>query len=160
MTQLNSLTAKALSVAQAAQQDSVAGIPGWVIILIVLLVLIGVVIWVMYYQGKKDTLPGHAATPAPVKASTPVTAPAKPDDLTLIEGIGPKIAGLLQAAGITTFSQLAAADVNQLKQVLTAAKLDKLANPATWPEQAQLAAAGDREGLQKLQDMLKGGRRV
>ena len=29
----------------------------------------------------------------------------------------------------------------------------------TWPEQAKLAAAGDWDGLKKLQDELKGGKR-
>ena len=132
-------------VAAQAQQDTVAGLPAWVWIFIVLLVLIGVVIWVMYYQGQK---------PAAI-----ASAPAKPDDLEIIEGIGPKIAGLLQAAGVTTFAQLAAADINRLKQILVEAKLDKIADPATWPEQAKLAAAGDKDGLKKLQDELKGGRR-
>jgi hypothetical protein len=32
--------------------------------------------------------------------------------------------------------------------------------PAGWVEQAALAAKGDAEGLQKLQDSLKGGRKV
>jgi large subunit ribosomal protein L21 len=164
--------ALAATQAVALQQDTVAGIPWWVIILIVLLVLIGVVIWVMYYQGQKagEAKAGHAevtqpavpAVPAPVRTE-PVaipSAPAKPDDLVVIEGIGPKISGLLQAAGITTFAQLANTDVSRLKQILADAKLSHLADPATWPEQAKLAAAGDKAGLQKLQDQLKGGRRA
>jgi len=152
MTQLNALTGMALSadfVAQAQQQDTVAGIPGWVLVFIVLLILIGVVIWVMHYEGQKTS---------PQRATAPGISPA--DDLTIIEGIGPKIAGLLQAAGITTFAQLAAADMSRLKQILEAAKLSHIANPTTWSEQAKLAAAGDKEALQKLQDQLKGGKRV
>jgi predicted flap endonuclease-1-like 5' DNA nuclease len=84
----------------------------------------------------------------------------EPDDLTKIEGIGPKISGLLQAAGILTFSQLASADVGKLGEILSAEGLDKLANPGTWPEQAGLAAAGKWDELNVLQDELKGGRRV
>ena len=87
--------------------------------------------------------------------------PAVPDDLKRIEGIGPKIAGVLQAAGIMTFAQLAEAEVGRLEQVLEEAdpRLLRLANPATWPEQAALAAAGEWDALQALQNELKGGRR-
>ena len=91
-------------------------------------------------------------------ASTAEAAPS-PDNLTRIEGIGPKISGLLQAAGITTFAHLAATEVSQLQQLLQQAGL-RLANPSTWPEQAKLAAAGDWDGLKTLQSQLKGGRRT
>ena len=85
--------------------------------------------------------------------------PTPPDDLKRIEGIGPKIARLLQDAGIATFTQLATADVARLREILDAVKL-RIADPATWPEQAALAAAEDWEGLESLQSELKGGRRV
>ena len=67
--------ALAATVAAAPQQDTVAGIPWWVIILIVLLVLIGVVIWVMYYQGQKA---GHAEVTqpdVPAVRTAPVAVP-------------------------------------------------------------------------------------
>ena len=86
--------------------------------------------------------------------------PREPDNLRRIEGIGPKISGVLQAAGITTFDQLAATDVSQLRQILTEAGLAALADPSTWPEQAGLAAADKWDALEALQDGLKGGRRV
>jgi len=87
------------------------------------------------------------------------TAPAtRPDDLQAIEGIGPKIAGLLQDAGITTFAALAATSVERLEAILEAANLN-LASPETWPEQAELAASGDWDALEQLQDQLKGGRK-
>jgi len=85
--------------------------------------------------------------------------PSEPDDLEMIEGIGPKIAGLLKAAGITTFAQLAEVDLARVQAILSAANL-RLADPSTWAEQAKLAAAGDRSGLEALQSRLKGGRRV
>jgi NADH-quinone oxidoreductase subunit I len=88
--------------------------------------------------------------------------PAKPDDLKRIEGIGPKIAGLLQAVGINTFAQLADTDVDRLKQILEESdpKLLQLADPSTWPRQAKLAATGKWEALEKWQDRLKGGRQA
>lgn len=95
-----------------------------------------------------------AEAPEPEKSE-----PAPPDDLKRIEGIGPKISSLLQDAGIATFAQLAAASVEQLREVLAAANL-RIADPTTWPEQAALAAAGDLDGLASLQSELKGGRRV
>jgi predicted flap endonuclease-1-like 5' DNA nuclease len=93
--------------------------------------------------------------PAPVAKP----APPVPDDLAIVEGIGPKIASLFQAAGITTFAQLAATDVDRLRQILRGAGI-RIADPTTWPEQAALAAAGEWDKLKALQDQLKGGRRV
>ena len=88
--------------------------------------------------------------------------PPAPDDLARIEGIGPKISGVLQAAGITTFAQLADTEVSRLEQILAEAdpRLGKLANPTTWPEQAALAAGGQWDAMEALQKELKGGRKV
>jgi predicted flap endonuclease-1-like 5' DNA nuclease len=82
----------------------------------------------------------------------------EPDDLTKIEGIGPKIAATFQGAGINTFEQLAATDVERLQEILDNAGI-RLGDPATWPEQARLAAAEDWDALETLQDELQGGRR-
>ena len=84
---------------------------------------------------------------------------AEPDDLTRIEGIGPKIQELLYAAKIYTFAQLSKTDVARLKGILDeAGERFQMHEPKTWPEQAQLAADGRWEQLQKLQDLLRGGR--
>jgi NADH-quinone oxidoreductase subunit I len=84
----------------------------------------------------------------------------EPDDLKRIEGIGPKIAGVLQEAGIKTFEQLAATEVDRIEQILEEAdpNLLKLADPSTWPRQAKLAAAGKWDALEKWQERLRGGR--
>ena len=84
--------------------------------------------------------------------------PSEPDDLTRIEGIGPKVSGALQAAGITTYAQLAASDVDGIKKVLEEAdpNLLKLADPSTWPRQAKLAASGKWDALERWQERLKG----
>jgi len=88
--------------------------------------------------------------------------PAMPDDLKLIEGIGPKIASVLNAAGIRTFAQLASLDVDRIRKILELAdpRLLRLADPTTWPEQAGLAAAGDWDAFRALTERLKGGRRA
>jgi predicted flap endonuclease-1-like 5' DNA nuclease len=96
-----------------------------------------------------------AEEPAPV----PQPVPPTPDDLKRVEGIGPKISDLLQAAGITTFAQLAATDASRLRRTLREAGIT-IADPTTWPEQAALAASGRWDALEALQAELKGGRRV
>lgn len=92
-------------------------------------------------------------------AAAPTTG--KKDDLKKIEGIGPKIEELLNAAGITTFQQLAEASEETLQKILDEAGPNfKLADPGTWKKQAALAAAGNWEELSALQESLKGGREV
>lgn len=81
------------------------------------------------------------------------------DNLTVLEGIGPKVAGILNAAGIRSFADLAAANASEVERSLHAAGLQMM-EPAGWIEQAKLAAKGNMEGLKKLQDELKGGRRT
>jgi predicted flap endonuclease-1-like 5' DNA nuclease len=58
------------------------------------------------------------------------------DDLTVIKGIGVKSASVLNAAGITTFAQLAVTPTDYLREILRAANL-RLVDPETWPDQAQ-----------------------
>jgi predicted flap endonuclease-1-like 5' DNA nuclease len=135
----------------------------WVLIVLVLLVLL--VWWWLGRRATEEAGPAtkvETATPShAVEAPTPVTEPAlsKADDLKRVEGIGPKISGLLQAAGIKTFAQLAETDVGRLEQIVRQAGIT-IADPTTWPEQAALAAAGEWEKLEVLQDKLKGGRRA
>lgn len=81
------------------------------------------------------------------------------DDLTKLEGVGPKVAKILTEAGYATFAALAKADAAEVDKVLDANKLQMLDSEG-WIEQAKLAAAGDMEGLAKLQDELKGGRKA
>ena len=103
----------------------------------------------------------EAAAAEEAVAKEPASPPPEPNDLKVIEGIGPKISSVLQAAGITTFAQLAESEPGQLEQILEEAdpNLLRLTKPATWPEQANLAAEGRWEELEKLQDELHGGHR-
>lgn len=97
---------------------------------------------------------GAEVSPAPTAATTAA------DDLTKVEGIGPKIAEVLAAAGIVSFEQLAGTSVERLREILAAAG-GRFAQhvPDTWPEQAALAAQGDWDALKTLQGELDGGRR-
>lgn len=91
------------------------------------------------------------------KAKT-VEAPAK-DKLTKIEGIGPKIAELLEAEGIVSFKDLSKATSKGLKAILEAAGAKfKVHNPTSWPKQAKLAAEAKWEKLAELQAELKAGK--
>lgn len=94
------------------------------------------------------------------KLAGPLPKPAKkPDDLKLVEGIGPKIAELLHNAGITSFADLAKAEIVRLKEILGAAgKAFQTADPTTWPEQARLALEDRVDDLKALQDKLRAGR--
>lgn len=103
--------------------------------------------------------PSTGTHAAPAKPVAPATETERAeDDLTAIEGIGPKTQAVFRAAGLVSFAQLAATDPIELDRILDEAGL-RLGNPSTWPEQARLASAGDWKGLEKLQDELKGGRR-
>ncbi|MBK8390495.1 MAG: 30S ribosomal protein S1 [Saprospiraceae bacterium] len=104
--------------------------------------------------------PEVEAPVAEAVAEPPVAAPStKKDDLKIIEGIGPKIAEHLNAAGIHTFAELAASSVESLQAVLDAAgPAYTIHDPGTWAQQAQLAADGKMDELQVLQDELKGGK--
>ncbi len=91
--------------------------------------------------------------------SAPAPVAAGADDLTKIEGIGPKIAEHLATAGITTFTQLTQASAAELKDFLAAGGFDSQ-DPTTWADQAQLAAVGEWDKLSQWQDQLNGGRVV
>lgn len=129
--------------------------------------------YLRYFEGRSPRTPDVAITPTGVPvtfkkqeaksaAAESVATPTavQPDNLQRIEGIGPKISAILAQAGITTFSQLAAKTAVELRAILDEAGMSQINDPTTWPEQASLAAQGDWEELQKLQDALTGGRRA
>jgi len=106
---------------------------------------------------KADAAAGAAAGAAAVKAAAPEAAP-DPQDLTVVEGIGPKIGEALQGAGIHTFADLAGISKEDLAKILNDAGLS--ADPTTWSKQAAMAAAGNMDELKAYQDKLEGGREV
>jgi predicted flap endonuclease-1-like 5' DNA nuclease len=105
------------------------------------------------------------AAPKPKAASIDIAAAKKAgfiiknaDDLTVIEGIGPKINDLFKNAGLKTFAQVAAASVPQMRKVLDdGGPRFRIANPGSWAQQAGLAAANKWTELKKLQDELSAG---
>lgn len=97
--------------------------------------------------------------PAVVVTETPVLA-SKPDDLKIVEGIGPKIEEILCENGIDSYKKMAATPVNRIKEILlNAGSRFAVHDPGTWPAQALLAANGEWENLKAYQSFLNAGKR-
>ena len=81
------------------------------------------------------------------------------NDLTVIEGIGPKIADLLHTTGgIKTWWELHRTDAATLRGLLEGAgPRFRVHDPETWPRQAGLLARGEWETFKELTADLKGG---
>ncbi|MCA9893429.1 MAG: hypothetical protein KC615_10625, partial [Anaerolineae bacterium] len=75
-------------------------------------------------------------------APEPPAAPDEPDDLTKVEGIGPKYSQTLIAAGIPTFAILAETSEERLVEIIREAGMRKPPSIGSWGDQAKLAAAG------------------
>lgn len=138
---------------------------GWVWYLLFVLVVLALIIGWIYQQSKaqqKKSEEQKAAEKQPVSETSKLPKnkriEAGNDDLTRIEGIGLKVAGVLKNVGITSFNSLANADTAEVKNVLNEAGLQMM-DPEGWIAQAEFATKEDWDGLQKLQDELKGGRR-
>lgn len=112
-------------------------------------------------QAPKAAVAAKKATPK--KEATPKATPAKKapakakaDDLKKVEGIGPKIASTLVAAGITTFADLAKTKPAKISEIISEVRGNHVTD--TWPAQAKLAADGKWDELKKWQDELDGGK--
>ena len=108
-------------------------------------------------ETETKVAPVAAVEVEPVHETVPTKTTG--DDLKKIEGIGPKIAELLNADGIYTFAQLAATNPDHVKEILHAAgPRYQMHNPETWTKQAAMAAEGKWDELKKWQDEMDGGR--
>ena len=104
---------------------------------------------------------GKAAAGKAVAEAKPADAKeaAAADELTRIEGVGPKVAEALQAASILTFADLASTESGKIKEILIAASPTLASHdPQTWPKQAEMARDGKWDELKVWQDALDGGR--
>jgi len=101
----------------------------------------------------------NRAIPMAARNASAAIKVVQPDDLELIEGIGPAIARLLNYHGIHTFANLAETTPDGLRTILASGgPRFRIADPTTWPEQGRLAALGNLEVLKKYQENLRGGR--
>jgi len=116
---------------------------------------------VKYNEDKRNGLIGNAKKNAEKddkkKEEKPSYRVAK-DDLTLIEGVGPKIAKLLTTAGINTYAKLSKASTTDVQDILTKGGPSFTGhNPSTWAEQSTLAADGKWSELNAMKARLVGG---
>ena len=116
--------------------------------------------------AKVDTKPNPVVAKVPnvevdVEATQKAVAndtTSEADDLTKIEGVGPKAAEALVAAGMTSYADIAKGDAEKIKEILTESS-SRMAHldPTSWPKQAKMAAEGKWDELQAWQDSVKGG---
>jgi len=110
--------------------------------------------WVRQAKGLRD------GKPVAFKKKEKAAPKSKKDDLKKVEGIGPKIEGLLNKAGVHTWKKLSETKISLIQKVLDdAGSRYQMHDPTTWPKQAGYAAAGQWDKLEKYQDDLNGGRK-
>jgi predicted flap endonuclease-1-like 5' DNA nuclease len=142
---------------------------------ILMLVVSGILGYIIGYRSRKSEIEGLEAEfnsvdaalddclrskkVVPAAFAAPVAAAFTPDDLKVVEGIGPKIEELFNANGIYTFAQLAAANAEDLRAILVGAGTNfQIHDPTTWPQQSALARDGKWDELKTWQDELNKGR--
>jgi len=143
-------------------------------------------LWLMSVVRRRNAPPPirpelHAPLPVPAPATSFEPAPDHPhappaalmidvsaaraagfnmkhaDDLSIVEGIGPKIEDLLRANGVEGFVQLAQLNADDLADILERGGPSfRFANPEHWPEQAALAVQNRWIDLKRRQRELIG----
>lgn len=114
-------------------------------------------------KAEPEPAPKAEKKPEAAKKEVPaVEESSEPQDLTVVEGIGPKTAQALEAEGVTTYAQLAKLSADDIEEMVKVKHKVRILSGAaqTWPKQAKYLAAGDDEGLAAYQATLKGGREV
>jgi predicted flap endonuclease-1-like 5' DNA nuclease len=93
------------------------------------------------------------------KTVYPHTSPDhEPDDLKVVEGIGPKIEEILNKEGIHTYEQLAESSVLRIAGILKkAGPRFQIQDPSSWPRQGALAKDRKWEELQAFKTKLLSG---
>ena len=103
----------------------------WVVLgIFLLIVLVGW--WVSRDKGEQPKVQQEAHVEKSV------------DDLTKLEGVGPKVSKILNEAGIVSFADLAKADVAKVQETLDAAKLQMM--DPYWLDRAGQAGCQRRYG--------------
>ncbi len=105
--------------------------------------------------GRKSA--GQKAQQPQAKQQKAAPAGSGADDLTKVYGIGKVFEGALHSAGITTYAQLAGADLDTLRAAISEGSegSDASANEETWAEQAAFLAKGDKAGYDAYIERMK-----
>ena len=88
--------------------------------------------------------------PSPATDTAAKSKPAKaaaPDDLTQLNGIGPRISTILSDGGVTTYEELEHTDPSELRKIIAQGGALPPSSLDSWPTQASYAARGDWQGL-------------
>lgn len=108
--------------------------------------------------GDYDSRIGKLETAPPDAQTLTFATPSAPDDLKIIEGVGPRMEAALIAAGIDTYAKLANASESDLRAAVEAANMSFAPSIPTWARQAQYLVDGDMDGFQAYIDELTAGR--
>ncbi len=92
--------------------------------------------------NSRGSEPSHQAATKPKAAKA-----AAPDDLTQLNGIGPRISMILSDGGVTTFAELEHTDPSELRKIIAQGGALPPSSLDTWPTQASYAVRGDWQGL-------------
>ena len=124
-------------------------------------------------KSKSRVIPGNTSKTSPSITSATITGAVfnsdaakavfrkkvKENDLTLVEGIGPKIQELFHNHNINTWQALSECSIDKCQEILNSGgKRFKIHKPVTWPKQSGMAAKGKWQELKDWQDQLKGGK--
>lgn len=89
--------------------------------------------------------------PEPSSSSNSHSMEMLPEDLKVVEGIGPKIELLLKESGIKGLKDLSVVPVENLKEILAkGGSRYRLNDPTSWPEQARLLINGELDKFKTL----------
>ena len=92
--------------------------------------------------NKRGSEPSHRGGSKPKAAKA-----AAADDLTQLNGIGPRISSILSDGGVTTYAELEHADPSELRKIIAQGGALPPSSLDTWPKQASYAVRGDWQGL-------------
>jgi len=83
------------------------------------------------------------------------------NDLSAVEGVGPKTAEVLQKNGVKSWSDLSMKTPLEIKEILSksGSRFSHI-DPSSWPRQAKLASGNHWTRLEKLQDEMDGGKTI
>ena len=103
----------------------------------------------MKYNQKQSAATQAKATKSKAKSGkeAPAAKTTKPDDLTKLSGIGPRMEVILNDGQVTTYDQLAHANAKDLRLIVAAGGALPPSSLKSWPTQAAYAIKGDWDGL-------------
>ena len=97
--------------------------------------------WQGLMKHNKRSEPSHGG------ATKKASKAAAPDDLTQLNGIGPRISSILSDGGVTTYAELEHTDPSDLRKIIAQSGALPPSSLDSWPTQASYAVRGDWQGL-------------